>query len=453
MLSSTSGDIHEAFLAKHGLVCNQLGRFSFSSRTFRPEEKNRKSQNPGGGGTVPPIGQANSAPQTANVRTHLRGKYAAAAIFQVHEAHVPRATGDQLDLRVNPGDLVGVIVKKDPTGDANRWFVDNGSSQGFVPSRVLHSIGDLKAEVQHKQQPAHQRVQQQHHQHTAKMNPVREAPKAPPPNQLSHHQHPPPPPFPPQPESPGSIAAAPPGSVTAVAEVHAYDDVAPDEVDPVDVGTEEEDPSAAVPVRKAPPVPSNAVQQIQDVDGEEDQAEAADDDDGNAMTPTNPKEEDHASQQQQQQGGGEEEVPAERDASQDLSPIYEEIHGGTRSTVSTNSSGSSGQTGTAAQAAATAPTTTATTFTTADSVDTSTTDDAKSEQPLVHEVSQQPQEEEDVEEEEEASASEATESDDPRNMPTANSEEVGRFYYSQYSFTATDATMLTVGRGQARERG
>lgn len=43
LLASTSGDILEVFLVKHSLVCNQLGRFSFSSKTFRSEDKNQKS--------------------------------------------------------------------------------------------------------------------------------------------------------------------------------------------------------------------------------------------------------------------------------------------------------------------------------------------------------------------------------------------------------------------------
>ena len=55
LLASTSGDILEVFLVKHSLVCNQLGRFSFSSKTFKPEEKHRKNLSPTG--QVPGFGQ------------------------------------------------------------------------------------------------------------------------------------------------------------------------------------------------------------------------------------------------------------------------------------------------------------------------------------------------------------------------------------------------------------
>ena len=57
LLASTSGDILEVFLVKHSLVCNQLGRFSFSSKTFRPEEKNRRTLSPTSG-QGPGFGQA-----------------------------------------------------------------------------------------------------------------------------------------------------------------------------------------------------------------------------------------------------------------------------------------------------------------------------------------------------------------------------------------------------------
>lgn len=33
---------------------------------------------------------------------------------------------DALDISVCEGDVVGVIVEKDPMGNKERWFVDNG---------------------------------------------------------------------------------------------------------------------------------------------------------------------------------------------------------------------------------------------------------------------------------------------------------------------------------------
>merc|ERR1719150_1974160 len=140
LLASTSGDILEVFLVKHSLVCNQLGRFSFSSKTFRPEEKNRRTLSPTSG-QGPGFGQAINevAPQTSGLRTFLRGKYAAKKLYQATQIYLP---SDALDIGVNPGDLVGVIQTKDPMGNSKRWFVDNGESQGFLPAHILNPIGD-----------------------------------------------------------------------------------------------------------------------------------------------------------------------------------------------------------------------------------------------------------------------------------------------------------------------
>ena len=65
-------------------------------------------------------------PQSAGLRTFLRGKYAAAKLYQSRELYTPK---DALDIAANPGDLVGIIQKKDPMGNTKRWFVDNGITQ------------------------------------------------------------------------------------------------------------------------------------------------------------------------------------------------------------------------------------------------------------------------------------------------------------------------------------
>ncbi len=126
-------------------------------------------------------------------------------MYQARELHEP--SGQPLDIGINPGDLVGVIQKKDPAGCPDRWFVDNGVTQGFVPSRVLAPIGENEA-----------------------------------------------------------AAAAEKSRIDSAAEtpqkqvVHAYDDVADDEVDEADVRNDLDDNSQGTvrrrPTRKAPPVVS-----------------------------------------------------------------------------------------------------------------------------------------------------------------------------------------------------
>lgn len=58
MLANTSGDIYDSFVAKHQLVCNQLGRFSFSTKAFRPDESKKSVVHVTSGGSS--IGQTSS---------------------------------------------------------------------------------------------------------------------------------------------------------------------------------------------------------------------------------------------------------------------------------------------------------------------------------------------------------------------------------------------------------
>merc|ERR1712064_223841 len=49
-----------------------------------------------------------------------------------------------MDMSVRKGELVGIIKEQDPTGRGQRWYVDNGASQGFIPSTILQAAnGDM----------------------------------------------------------------------------------------------------------------------------------------------------------------------------------------------------------------------------------------------------------------------------------------------------------------------
>ena len=47
-----------------------------------------------------------------------------------------------LDLTVRAGDLVGVIQQKDPLGNRDRWFCDNGQFKGFISADILTLYND-----------------------------------------------------------------------------------------------------------------------------------------------------------------------------------------------------------------------------------------------------------------------------------------------------------------------
>lgn len=120
-------------------------------------------------------------PQTSGLRTFLRGKYAAVKLYQSQQLYMPK---DPLDIAINPGDLVGVIQKKDPMGSTNRWFVDNGLTQGFLPASILNPIGDDPSltVVQHSYDdvaPDMEVKDEKVKEAPKKSNPVRKAPPVP----------------------------------------------------------------------------------------------------------------------------------------------------------------------------------------------------------------------------------------------------------------------------------
>ncbi len=73
LLASTSGDILEVFLVKHSLVCNQLGRFSFSSKTFKPEDR-RKHSHAAGAAAAAGGGQSIGQVSAVNESLHQSGQ-------------------------------------------------------------------------------------------------------------------------------------------------------------------------------------------------------------------------------------------------------------------------------------------------------------------------------------------------------------------------------------------
>ena len=44
------------------------------------------------------------------------------------------------DISAIKGTWVAVIKEKDPSGDASKWFVDNGETKGFLQSCLLEPL-------------------------------------------------------------------------------------------------------------------------------------------------------------------------------------------------------------------------------------------------------------------------------------------------------------------------
>lgn len=122
----TSQDILESFLVGHNLLWNQITRFSFAGSNPRIEESHSEW-----------------CEQNERQRITLRNKYSVEKLYKVKEDVVSTSS---LDIGARRGTLVAVIKKQDPMGDSNRWFVDNGSIQGFLPKQNLERLAIWKRE-------------------------------------------------------------------------------------------------------------------------------------------------------------------------------------------------------------------------------------------------------------------------------------------------------------------
>ena len=76
------------------------------------------------------------------MRDQLRANYDVDYLFRVLEkcegVGLSSLTGSaQVNMSLERDDIVGVIKKCDPSGDATAWFVDNGLVKGIVGSQFL----------------------------------------------------------------------------------------------------------------------------------------------------------------------------------------------------------------------------------------------------------------------------------------------------------------------------
>ena len=108
----------------HNLLYNQISRLKLPAVSTEVEE-----------------GPIKLSPQTERLRITLSNNYPVQKLYLVTE-NIMGAT--PLDLSAITGTWVAVIKEKDPTGETSRWFVDNGKTQGFIPSRCLKPLRHLQ---------------------------------------------------------------------------------------------------------------------------------------------------------------------------------------------------------------------------------------------------------------------------------------------------------------------
>ncbi|KMQ96659.1 dynamin-binding protein [Lasius niger] len=126
----SSQDVLESFLVNHNLIWNQITRFAFAGTNPRIDEV-----------------QSQLCEQTEQQRFLLREKYTVDKLYVMIEDVV---SGSTLDVSAARGTLIAVIKKQDPMGNAARWYVDTGVTQGFLPSQKLRPV---QRQNQHHDQP------------------------------------------------------------------------------------------------------------------------------------------------------------------------------------------------------------------------------------------------------------------------------------------------------------
>lgn len=139
-------DVLATFCEKHADIVNWMTstgiihkEFQSSPRTERAsKDKEKASGFSKGQGTDTSV-KLQRKPQkpicqSSSQKAYLQGRYPKESLFCATQPHTP--TND-MELSLNAGDLVAIIKQKDPMGGTQRWFVDNGSDKGFVPSSIL----------------------------------------------------------------------------------------------------------------------------------------------------------------------------------------------------------------------------------------------------------------------------------------------------------------------------
>ena len=62
-------------------------------------------------------------PQAEGQKIFVTQQYPANKLYRVAKTYIAL---DVMDISLSEGDVVGVVIEKDPMGNKDRWFVDTG---------------------------------------------------------------------------------------------------------------------------------------------------------------------------------------------------------------------------------------------------------------------------------------------------------------------------------------
>ncbi|XP_069693498.1 dynamin-binding protein-like isoform X2 [Periplaneta americana] len=140
-MKSSQGDAIETFAVKHSLVWNQLVRFSFSPKNIKVDTLTKRSSKLS---PVPSSKQLATEPtssscqvQSGSQQAYLQSRYPQDMVYCCTQSYT---AVQAMELTVSRGNVVAVIKKHNPLGDSRMWFVDDGSTKGFLPSSCLEPL-------------------------------------------------------------------------------------------------------------------------------------------------------------------------------------------------------------------------------------------------------------------------------------------------------------------------
>ncbi|XP_014675165.1 PREDICTED: dynamin-binding protein-like [Priapulus caudatus] len=137
------GEAMREFAARHARALEQLYDLSFLPKGFGPQameraDSTRRSARKG----APPPAAKLVETQTDAERQYVQSHYPAEDLYAARRDYRP-AGDQQFHLAVSEGDVVGVVVRKDPMGNDADWFVDAGGAKGLLPHALLTALTEI----------------------------------------------------------------------------------------------------------------------------------------------------------------------------------------------------------------------------------------------------------------------------------------------------------------------
>ncbi|XP_038053074.1 dynamin-binding protein-like isoform X2 [Patiria miniata] len=137
--SSSLSDIMKTFETSHMAAVEDMHKFSFVPKSLDKKGDRRSVYGTNSEPTPPPSApRPDPGSQSEKQKASITSRYPANRVYQVSTEFNSQ---QPMDMSVKKGEIVGIIKEQDPTGSGQKWYVDNGASQGFIPSAILQAVG------------------------------------------------------------------------------------------------------------------------------------------------------------------------------------------------------------------------------------------------------------------------------------------------------------------------